>query len=86
MTVERRRSMYMVYWTDVEDGASRPQAQAFDTSEMVAAMKHMEALRKRQREGEGVRFITMCSEHPDVVGHPGVDVTGPDYNWKKRRP
>jgi hypothetical protein len=45
----------------------------------------MEVLRKRQREGEGVRFITMSSEHPDLVGHPGVDVTGPDYNWKKRR-
>jgi len=48
-------------------------------------MGFMEDLRRRQRAGEGVRFITMCSEHPDVVGHPGVDVTGPDYNWKKRR-
>jgi hypothetical protein len=45
----------------------------------------MEALRARQRAGEALRFITMCSEHPDAVGHPGVDVTGPDYNWKKRR-
>ena len=77
--------MYMVYWTMVEDGASAPHAQPFDTTEMVAAMQFMEELRKRQRGGEGVRFITMCSEHPDVVGHPGVDVTGPDYNWKKRR-
>jgi len=77
--------MYMVYWTEIEGAASRPRAQPFDTSEMVEAMKCMEGLRKRQREGEGVRFITMCSEHPDVVGHPGVDVTGPDYDWKKRR-
>ncbi|RYE79782.1 MAG: hypothetical protein EOO80_05520 [Oxalobacteraceae bacterium] len=77
--------MYMVYWTLIEDQGSRPEAQAFDTSEMVEAMTFMEGLRKRQREGEGVRFITMCSEHPDVVGHPGVDVTGADYNWKKRR-
>jgi hypothetical protein len=29
--------------------------------------------------------VTMCSEHPDLVGHPGVDVVGADYNWKKRR-
>ena len=77
--------MYMVYWTTTENEAGVPHAQAFDTSEMVPAMKFMEELRARQRAGEAVRFITMCSEHPDVVGHPGVDVTGPDYNWKKRR-
>jgi hypothetical protein len=77
--------MYMVYWTIVEEGGHTPYQQPFDTSEMVPAMQFMEALRRRQREGEGIRFITMCSEHPDVVGHPGVDVTGPDYNWKKRR-
>jgi hypothetical protein len=83
--------MYMVYWTTIEEegedegGAGAPHAEAFDTSDMVAAMKFMEELRARQRAGEALRFITMCSEHPDVVGHPGVDVTGPDYNWKKRR-
>jgi len=77
--------MYMVYWSTIEDGAGVPHAEPFDTSEMVAAMNFMEALRTRQRAGEALRFITMCSEHPDVVGHPGVDVTGPDYNWKKRR-
>ena len=77
--------MYMVYWTVVDEGAGVARAQGFDTSEMVAAMQFMEALRTRQRAGEGVRFITMCSEHPDVVGHPGVDVTGPGYDWKKRR-
>lgn len=77
--------MYMVYWTMVEDGGHAPGSQAFDTTEMVEAMAFMEALRKRQRAGEGVRFITMSSEHPDSVGHPGVDVTGADYDWKKRR-
>ena len=77
--------MYMVYWTVIGIEANEACARPFDTSEMVPAMQFMEELRKRQRAGEGVRFITMCSEHPDVVGHPGVDVTGPDYNWKKRR-
>jgi hypothetical protein len=77
--------MYMVYWTIVGDDATTPHAQAFDTAHMVDAMQFMEQLRARQRAGEGVRFVTMCSEHPDLVGHPGVDVTGPDYNWKKRR-
>jgi hypothetical protein len=68
--------MYMVYWTTVENEAAVPHAESFDTSEMVVAMKFMEELRARQRAGESVCFITMCSEHPDVVGHPGVDVTG----------
>ena len=77
--------MYMVYWTIVEDDAFTRQARPYPTDAMVDAMRFMEDLRRRQREGEGVRFITMCSEHPDVVGHPGVDVVGPDYNWKKRR-
>jgi hypothetical protein len=77
--------MYMVYWTTIDKETPTANAEPFDTTEMVEAMKFMEALRARQRAGEPVRFITMCSEHPDVVGHPGVDVTGPDYNWKKRR-
>jgi hypothetical protein len=77
--------MYMVYWTTVENAASVAHAEPFGTSEMVAAMGFMEELRRHQRAGEAVRFITMCSEHPDVVGHPGVDVTGPGYDWKKRR-
>lgn len=77
--------MYMVYWTVVDEGGAQPHSEPFDTSEMVPAMQFMEGLRARQRAGEGVRFITMCSEHPDVVGHPGVDITGPEYNWKKRR-
>jgi hypothetical protein len=77
--------MYMVYWTTVEGENSRPHAKPYDTGEMLAAMQFMEQLRTRQRAGEGVRFVTMSSEHPDSVGHPGVDVTGPGYKWKKRR-
>jgi hypothetical protein len=77
--------MYMVYWTIADGEVAAPHAQPFGTDAMVEAMRFMEDLRRRQRAGEGVRFSTMCSEHPDVVGHPGVDVTGPDYDWKKRR-
>ena len=77
--------MYMVYWTVFDETETRPHAEGFGTEEMVRAMGFMADLRRRQRAGEGVRFITMCSEHPDAVGHPGVDVTGPAYNWKKRR-
>jgi len=77
--------MYMVYWTIAAPEGPAPHAQAFATDAMTDAMRFMEDLRRRQRAGEAVRFITMCSEHPDVVGHPGVDVVGPDYDWKKRR-
>jgi hypothetical protein len=78
-------AMYMVYWMTDEDGTSGARSQLFETNAMVEAMRFMEDLRRRQRAGEGVGFVTMCSEHPDLVGHPGVDVTGPDYDWKKRR-
>lgn len=74
--------MFMVYWTVDE---ATPHAQGFAASEMLAAMALMEQLRTRQRAGEGVRFITMSSENPDSVGHPGVDVVGPGYKWTKRR-
>jgi hypothetical protein len=77
--------MYMVYWTSVKGEVCTPHEQAYDTSEMLEAMQFIEQLRTRQRAGEGLRFITMASEHPDSIGHPGVDVTGPEYNWKKRR-
>lgn len=74
--------MFMVYWT-VDDAISH--AQSFAATDMLAAMALMEQLRTRQRAGEHVRFITMASENPDSVGHPGVDVVGPGYKWTKRR-
>jgi len=77
--------MYMVYWTEVDDGDAIANSREFPSTDMSAAMQFMEALRKRQREGDGVCFITMCSENPDSVGHPGVADPSPDYNWKKRR-
>lgn len=85
--------MYMVYWTETpmahqpgaREATPAPQARQFESSEMLAAIAFMEQLRTRQRAGEGVGFVTMCSENPDSVGHPGVDVTGPGYGWTKRR-
>lgn len=77
--------MFMVYWTEVDDGTAEPKSRDFPSTEMSAAMQFMETLRKRQREGEGICFVAMCSENPDSVGHPGVADPSPDYNWKKRR-
>lgn len=77
--------MYMVYWTESDDGADSAHGQRFASDRMVDALKFMEALRVRQRDGEAIRFIAMSSENPDSVGHPGVADPAPDYNWKKRR-
>ncbi len=77
--------MFMVYWTLMEGETATPHAQSFASTDMLPAMALMEQLRTRQRAGEGVRFVTMSSENPDSVGHPGVDVVGPGYKWTKRR-
>lgn len=77
--------MYMVYWTEVKDEAATTHGREFDSAEMSAALKFMEELRSRQRQGEGICFVTMSSENPDSVGHAGAADPHPDYNWKKRR-
>lgn len=77
--------MYMVYWTVIDDGVRHAHAKEFDSEDMMSALRFMEELREKQRAGKEVRFITMSSENPDSVGHPGVAEPGPDYNWKKRR-
>ena len=43
--------MYMVYWTMNEGNSQTPHAKPFATTEMVDAMRFMEDLRRRQREG-----------------------------------
>lgn len=73
--------MYMIYWTE----ESIPKSELFDTDKMTEALKFSEALRQRKYSGENVGFIVMSVEHPDCVGKQGFDVTGPDYDWKKRR-
>lgn len=39
-----------------------------------------------RREGMQFSHITSSTEYAEMVGQAGVDVTGPDYDWKKRRP
>lgn len=77
--------MYMVYWTEYDNDLPLTRAHSFDSSQMGAALHFMEQLRMRQRAGETIHFVTMCSENPHVVGHAGVADPAPDYNWKKRR-
>ncbi len=75
----------MVYWTLTEHGTHAAHAREFSSSELGGAMHFMEQLRIRQRAGEAIHFVTMCSENPHSVGHAGVAETGTDYHWKKRR-
>ena len=72
---------YVVFWLDGDS----PNAKSFQSHELTNALQHAECLRKRQRNQETVSHITISSEDPNHTGKNGVDVTGPDYNWRKRR-
>lgn len=69
--------MFRIYWME----GNLPKTELFDTAKMSEALKFSESLRKDPANS----FIVMSSQHPDCVGKMGVDVTGPDYDWKKRR-
>ena len=73
--------MFAVFWIE----NSTPDCKVFNPGEMSAALKFSESLRQRKYSGEAIHFITLASENPNSVGKQGVDVTGPDYDWKKRR-
>lgn len=77
--------MYVVYWSVGERGQLHPHSKEFPSDQMKESLIFMEELRKRQRGGEPIGFITMCSEDPNVVGPAGVADPSADYNWKKRR-
>jgi hypothetical protein len=77
--------MFMIYWTQNDKGVLEPKNELFGSEDMRGAMTFMEDLRKRQHAGEPLGFIGMVSENPNCVGKMGVDVTGSDYNWTKRR-
>jgi hypothetical protein len=69
-----------------EDGL--PLADKFRSSELSAALKHAELLRKTP----GTTHICISSENPDSVGKLGVSSIeegktpdGHAYDWKKRR-
>ena len=66
--------MFKVYWT------LDHQTYGLRFGDMTEALNHCQYLRN-----SGAKFVTMCSELPDMVGEFGVRETGPDYNWKKRR-
>ena len=69
---------HKVYWS--EEGF--PKSQDFSDGQWTEIMAFMEELRKKAN----VSFVSLSSEVPGDVTKKGVDVTGPDYDWKKRRP
>jgi hypothetical protein len=84
-----RRSAYVVFWLqrtfneELEAHVIEPHHNEFETIDEVLMLT--ESLRTRQRAGEPISHVVFAIEDPESVGHPGVDVTGPDYDWKKRR-
>jgi hypothetical protein len=77
--------MYMVYWTEIHSDVRKAYQQLFNSDDMAGAMKLMEELRVKQRNGEPFCFIALSSENPNSVGHAGVSDPPADYNWTKRR-
>lgn len=77
--------MYMVYWTEIHTNIRKARQQLFESENMLGAMKFMEELRSRQRNGDSLCFIVLSSENPDAVGHAGVSDPPSDYSWTKRR-
>lgn len=73
--------VYMVYWT--EDG--QPKSQGFPGGGLTAMLAFSEDLRKQRKAGANIHHVTSVSEDPNCTSLSGVDVTGPDYDWKKRR-
>jgi hypothetical protein len=73
--------LFNTYWMENDVANSK----LFESSELSEALSFTESLRKRKYAGEEICFITLSSELPNVVGKQGVDVVGPDYDWKKRR-
>ena len=74
-----QKSKCIVYWME---GDIFTGCQVRDVAEMLSVS---ERLRKMRREGQDITNITSSCEFDDMVGEHGVDVTGPDYDWKKRR-
>jgi len=68
--------MYKVYWTGPDGDACFQ-----DFEDMSEALARCQLLRSIGR-----RFVTMVSEPVGMVGEFGVAETGPDYDWRKRRP
>ena len=79
--------MFVVYWLE-EENASTATAhfERFADDAITQALAFTETLRKKQAAGEGVSFVTLCSENPRSVGKAGASDPPADYAWRKRRP
>lgn len=53
--------------------------------ELKEALDFTEEMRKKQRNGDPIRFVSFVCENPNSVGNPGATDVEPGYNWKKRR-
>lgn len=67
---------YRVFWMSEDDCNTK----LFGDDELTLALNKCEELRK-----QGFKHVVLSAHDENSVGKPGVDVTGPDYDWKKRR-
>ena len=68
---KREDRMYCVYWL------SDLVPQHREIVELKEALEFTEQMRKRQREGEDIRYVSFVCENPNSVGHPGADDVKP---------
>ena len=70
----------VVYYCDAQ-GVSHHEVFEGDAVDVVGpALSRVQELRSK-----GMRHVVSSTENSMSVGKPGVDVVGPDYDWKKRR-
>jgi hypothetical protein len=78
--------MHIIYWLDTTvSDKPEPRFKEFEHTQLIEALEFSSELRKQRKSGAAISYITSCTEDPNCVGEMGVDVTGPDYDWKKRR-
>jgi hypothetical protein len=80
--------MFVVYWLerDEPDAPATARFEQFADDQMTQALAFTETLRRKQAAGEGVSFVTLCSENPASVGKAGASDPPAGYAWRKRRP
>jgi hypothetical protein len=83
--LEKRKTMYMVYWSAVHEDGLEAKSRTFTGELLEEPLAFVRELRREGDETGKIRFVIMCSENPNSVGKPGAEMAGPEYDWTKRR-
>lgn len=76
-----RSAGIVVFWLD--DGI--PQAAPFPGTDISAALRYSQELRRLGEEGAPIAHVTLSTALPGNVTRAGVSDAADDYDWTKRR-